>query len=96
MKNGSAISNYAYARGLAGNRTTVPELTGRTVGYAYDALYRLTAETVTADPHNSNGVASCNRKTLGSMPAITAHMDCRESKAITKPSSSMIIWSRRE
>ncbi len=30
-KNGSAISNYAYTLGLAGNRTSVAELTGRTV-----------------------------------------------------------------
>ena len=69
-KNASAISNYAYTLGAAGNRTTVAELSGRTVNYAYDSLYRLTTEMVSADPHNNNGTASYtydavgNRKTL--------------------------------
>jgi len=53
-KNGSAISNYAYTLGAAGNRLTVAELSGRTVNYGYDSLYRLTTETVTADPSNHN------------------------------------------
>ena len=45
-------------------------MSGRTVAYAYDSLYRLTTETVTADPHHNNGTASYtydpvgNRKTL--------------------------------
>jgi RHS repeat-associated protein len=70
-KNGS-LSNYVYTLGAAGNRMSVSELTGRTVAYAYDSLYRLTTETVTADPHSKNGVASYtydsvgNRKTLSS------------------------------
>ena len=57
-KNASAISNYAYKLGLAGNRTSVAELSGRTVAYAYDSLCRLTTETVTADPHSKNGAIS--------------------------------------
>ena len=71
-KSQSAISNYAYTLGAAGNRTSVAELSGRTVGYAYDSLYRLTTETVSADPHNKNGAVSytydsvSNRKTLNS------------------------------
>lgn len=32
-KNAISISNYAYALGLAGNRTSVAELSGRTVAY---------------------------------------------------------------
>ena len=69
-RNSTSISNYAYTLGLAGNRTSVAELSGRAVAYAYDSLYRLTTETVTADPHNNNGVGSYtydavgNRKTL--------------------------------
>jgi RHS repeat-associated protein len=71
-KSQSAISNYAYTLGAAGNRTSVAELSGRAVAYAYDSLYRLTSETVTADPHNNNGAISYtydsvgNRKTLAS------------------------------
>ncbi len=49
-----ALSGYAYTLGAAGNRLTVAELSGRTVGYGYDSLYRLTSEAVTADPHNHN------------------------------------------
>lgn len=68
--NGTAVSNYAYTLGLAGNRLTVAELSGRTVNYGYDSLYRLTGETVSGDPHNNNGAASYtydaagNRKTF--------------------------------
>jgi len=71
-KSQSAISNYAYTLGATGNRLTVAELGGRSVGYGYDSLYRLTSETVSADPHNNNGVGSYtydavgNRKTLSS------------------------------
>jgi len=69
-KSQSALSNYAYTLGVAGNRTSVAELSGRTVAYVYDSLYRLTTETVSADPHNKNGYinytydAVGNRKTL--------------------------------
>jgi RHS repeat-associated protein len=65
-------SNYAYTLGLAGNRLTVAELSGRAVNYGYDSLYRLTTETVTSDPHNNDGAISYtydavgNRKTLNS------------------------------
>ena len=69
-KNSTAISNYAYTLGAAGNRLTVAELSGRTVNYAYDSLYRLTSETVANDPANKNAAVSYtydnvgNRKTL--------------------------------
>ena len=48
------LSSYAYTLGAAGNRLTVAELSGRTVNYGYDSLYRLTSEAVTADPNNHN------------------------------------------
>ena len=66
----SALSNYAYTLGAAGNRTAVAEVTGRTVAYVYDSLYRLMSETVRADPSNKNGAINYtydnvgNRKTL--------------------------------
>jgi RHS repeat-associated protein len=69
-KNANAISDYAYTLGAAGNRTSVAELSGRAVAYAYDSLYRLTTETVTGDPGGKNGAiaytfdAVGNRKTL--------------------------------
>src|SRR5262249_53019357 len=36
-KNATALSNYAYTLGAAGNRTNVAELSGRNVAYGYDA-----------------------------------------------------------
>jgi RHS repeat-associated protein len=57
-KNASSISNYAYTLGLAGNRLTVAELSGRTVNYGYDSLYRLTSEAVSNDPNNHDGTTS--------------------------------------
>src|SRR5208282_1620441 len=50
--------NYAYTLGLSGNRLTVAELSGRSVAYGYDSLYRLTSENVTADPNYHNGTTS--------------------------------------
>jgi len=49
------ISSYAYTLGPAGNRTAVAELSGRTVNYGYDSLYRLTSEAITADLQGKNG-----------------------------------------
>ena len=57
---------------MAGDRTSVAELSGRTVAYAYDSLYRLTTETVTADPHNKNGVASYTYDAVGNENASSA------------------------
>jgi len=64
-KNANSISNYAYTLGLAGNRLTVAELSGRTVNYGYDSLYRLTSEAVTFDPNNHDGTTSYTYDTVG-------------------------------
>jgi RHS repeat-associated protein len=64
-KNAGALSNYAYALGPAGNRTTVAELSGRAVAYGYDALYRLTSETITNDPANRNGTTQYTYDAVG-------------------------------
>lgn len=71
-KNASSISNYAYTLGAAGNRTSVAELSGRTVAYAYDSLYRLTSETVSADPNNHNGVVSYTYDSVGNRKTLTS------------------------
>jgi RHS repeat-associated protein len=42
------VAQYTYELGKSGNRLSVAELSGRTVTYGYDALYRLTSETVSA------------------------------------------------
>lgn len=51
----STLSSYAYTLGAAGNRTAVTELSGRTVNYTYDDLYRLTNETIANDTYGING-----------------------------------------
>ncbi|MGH9762798.1 MAG: hypothetical protein ACREAC_18400, partial [Blastocatellia bacterium] len=48
------LASYAYTLGPAGNRTVVQELSGRTVNYSYDDIYRLTAETISSDPTTAN------------------------------------------
>jgi len=52
---GATVSSYSYTLGAAGNRLSVQELSGRTVQYGYDDVYRLTSETVSADPSGKNG-----------------------------------------
>jgi RHS repeat-associated protein len=54
----TAIASYAYTLDASGHRTAVAELSGRTVNYGYDNLYRLTNETIASDPNNVNGAAS--------------------------------------
>jgi len=44
----TTLANYAYVLDPSGHRTSVTELNGRTNAYAYDNLYRLTSETITA------------------------------------------------
>jgi RHS repeat-associated protein len=76
---GTTIADYRHTFDSVGNRVTVTELSGRTVTYAYDPLYRLSAETITGDPTGPNGIigytydAVGNRltrtSTLASLPA---------------------------
>jgi RHS repeat-associated protein len=72
------IASYAYSPDAAGHLTGVTELSGRTVTYGYDNLYRLTSETIASDPGGQNGTigypvydAVGNRKQITStVPAI--------------------------
>jgi len=69
---GQKLASYVYTLGAAGNRTSVAELTGRTVGYVYDSLYRLTSETVSADPNNHNGAISYTYDNVGNRKTLTS------------------------
>jgi RHS repeat-associated protein len=62
---GTAISSYAYSLGAAGNRLSVAELSGRTVTYGYDDLYRLTSENVAGDPKSNNGAVTYTFDSVG-------------------------------
>nr|MBA2702657.1 PKD domain-containing protein [Blastocatellia bacterium] len=62
---GSSLAIYSYTLGPAGNRTAVTELSGRTVNYTYDDLYRLTGEAIANDPHGVNGSVSYGYDSVG-------------------------------
>jgi RHS repeat-associated protein len=83
------LAAYTYQLGPAGNRLSVAELGGRQVAYDYDALYRLTKETVSGDPNAaSNGVIDYtydpvgNRltrtSTIGAIPQVTSTYDAND------------------
>lgn len=57
---GSKLGPYEIVPPLdaAGHRTSETELSGRTVNYSYDNLYRLTNETIAGEPHAMNGASS--------------------------------------
>src|SRR5436190_984217 len=55
---GTKLASYEYTLGPAGNRTNVLELNNRNVGYSYDNDYRLTSETIAADPAGRNGMVN--------------------------------------
>jgi RHS repeat-associated protein len=61
---GTALASYAYTLGAAGNRLSVAELSGRTVNYGYDDLYRLTSETI-AGATSQNGAVSYQYDSVG-------------------------------
>jgi RHS repeat-associated protein len=53
----SQVSGYTYQRGATGNLTNVVEMSGRTVNWTYDGIYRLTNESVTSDPSVNGSVS---------------------------------------
>jgi RHS repeat-associated protein len=64
-------ATYAYTLGAAGNRTSVNELNGRSVGYGYDDLYRLTSETI-AGAAFQNGAITYGYDAVGNRTAMTS------------------------
>ncbi|MCE7980699.1 MAG: tandem-95 repeat protein [Caldilinea sp. CFX5] len=66
------LAAYAYTLGAAGNRLAVSELSGRTVNYAYDDLYRLTGETIANDPNGINGAIGYSYDPVGNRLARTS------------------------
>jgi RHS repeat-associated protein len=61
----SSLASYSYTLGPAGNRTAITELSGRTVNYNYDDLYRLTSESIANDTHGVNGSISYGYDPVG-------------------------------
>ena len=85
---GTTLASYAYSLGAAGNRPSVTEASGRKAAWGYDALYRLTGETITGDPDGANGAVGYtfdpvgNRLTrtssLAAVPAATSAFDAND------------------
>jgi RHS repeat-associated protein len=65
---------YAYQRGPTGNLTSATELNGRTVGWTYDGIYRLTGETISLAPSHNNGSASYGLDPVGNRTSETASL----------------------
>jgi YD repeat-containing protein len=76
--NSGPIASYAYTLDPAGHRTKVTELSGRTVQYGYDSLYRLTSETISGAASQNGAISYVydpvgNRKSMSStVPAVPA------------------------
>jgi hypothetical protein len=51
---------------------SVSELSGRTVNYGYDNLYRLTGETIASDPNGVNGAVNYIYDAVGNRKQITS------------------------
>jgi RHS repeat-associated protein len=68
---GCALAGYSYTLGAAGNRLSVQELSGRTVQYAYDDLYRLTSETI-AGASVQNGTVNYQYDAVGNRKQLTS------------------------
>lgn len=66
------LSSFAYTLGVAGNRLSVLEHSGRNVNYGYDAIYRLTSEAITADPGARNGTLGYTLDAVGNRSAISS------------------------
>lgn len=65
-RSGTDLASYNYSLEPAGHRISVTELDGRTMTYAYDALYRLTSENVTGDPISvGNGTIAYTYDAMG-------------------------------
>jgi len=64
-KGATNLASYGYTLDAAGHRTGVTELSGRTVGYGYDSIYRLTNETIASDPSGMNGAVSHTYDAVG-------------------------------
>jgi len=67
-----SLTGYSYLLDAAGHRLLVSELSGRTVNYSYDSIYRLTNETVAADPNGINGAVNYTFDAVGNRTKLTS------------------------
>jgi RHS repeat-associated protein len=80
------LASYEYTFGPAGNRTSLTELSGRTVTWSYDNLYRLTKETVAGGSVNGSisytldavGNRLTRSSTVPPIPSATSSCDAND------------------
>jgi RHS repeat-associated protein len=77
----TTINSYTYTLGAAGNRLSVAELSGRTVNYGYDDLYRLTSETIIGAA-TQNGTVSYQYDSVGNRQKITSTLPAISSSGL--------------
>jgi len=66
------LAGYSYILDAAGHRLSVMELSGRTVNYGYDNLYRLTSESIANDPNSINGAVNYTYDAVGNRKQMTS------------------------
>jgi len=59
------LASYSYELNLTGDFSSATELSGRTVNWTYDNIYRLATETISADPHSKNGAVAYGLDPVG-------------------------------
>jgi YD repeat-containing protein len=57
-KGATQVAGYSYLLDNVGHRLSVTELSGRTVMYGYDGVYRLKSETISLDANGVNGAVN--------------------------------------
>jgi YD repeat-containing protein len=68
------VSNYSYQLGPTGNRKSATEGNGRNLNWSYDGVYRLTNETISADPAKVNGTAAYVLDPVGNRKSATSSL----------------------
>jgi len=65
-------SGYLYQLGPTGNRTNATELTGRSLNWSYDGIYRLTNEAISQDPASKNGAVGYGLDPVGNRLSVNS------------------------
>lgn len=85
------LERYTYTLGPAGHRQQMEELSGRTVHYSYDALYRLIDETMTADPDGLNGSITYRYDAVGNRLTRDSTLPTISSETYTYDANDRLI-----
>ncbi|HEY3039666.1 MAG TPA: RHS repeat-associated core domain-containing protein [Pyrinomonadaceae bacterium] len=83
-KSGTTLAGFAYTLSPTGQRRSVVESNGRSVSYSYDALLRLTNESIAGDANPaSNGAINYSLDAVGNRLARTSTLSALPSTSST-------------